>query len=253
MNIRKSILSIAFFMSAAITLTAAEGMWIPLFLKKLNEAEMKSLGMKIDAEDIYSVNRSSLKDAVVLWAKNKSEELINPSLSVTFIKRIEEVTDAALTGVTDDMDLKSRNEKIAQNIRAIRDTARREEWQNVEIKPFFKDNRYFMFIRETYSDVRLVGCPPVSVGKYGSETDNWVWPRHTGDFSVFRIYADKNNRPAAPSADNVPYRPDHFFPISLNGVKEGDFTLVFGFPGRTDEYLPAPALEQTANHRNPVR
>ena len=295
MNIRKSILSIAFFMSAAITLTAAEGMWIPLFLKKLNEAEMKSLGMKIDAEDIYSVNRSSLKDAVVLfgggctgevvspegllltnhhcgysviashstmennilqngfWAKNKSEELINPSLSVTFIKRIEEVTDAALTGVTDDMDLKSRNEKIAQNIRAIRDTARREEWQNVEIKPFFKDNRYFMFIRETYSDVRLVGCPPVSVGKYGSETDNWVWPRHTGDFSVFRIYADKNNRPAAPSEDNVPYRPDHFFPISINGIEEGDFTLVFGFPGRTDEYLPAPALEQTANHRNPVK
>ena len=295
MNIRKSILSIAFFMGAAITLTAAEGMWIPLFLKKLNETEMKSLGMKIDADDIYSVNHSSLKDAVVLfgggctgevvsaegllltnhhcgysviaahstmennilqngfWAKDKSEELINPSLSVTFIKRIEEVTEAALSGVTDDMDIAARNEKINQNLRAIRDTARREEWQNIEIKPFFKDNRYFMFIRETYSDVRLVGCPPVSVGKYGSETDNWVWPRHTGDFSVFRIYADKNNRPAAPSADNVPYRPDHFFPISLNGVKEGDFTLVFGFPGRTDEYLPAPALEQTANHRNPVK
>ena len=295
MNIRKSILSIAFFMSAAITLTAAEGMWIPLFLKKLNETEMKSLGMKIDADDIYSVNHSSLKDAVVLfgggctgevvspegllltnhhcgysviaahstmennilqngfWAKDKSEELINPSLSVTFIKRIEEVTDAALSGVTDDMDITTRNEKINQNLRAIRDTARREEWQNIEIKPFFKDNRYFMFIRETYNDVRLVGCPPVSVGKYGSETDNWVWPRHTGDFSVFRIYADKNNRPAAPSADNVPYRPDHYFPISLNGVKEGDFTLVFGFPGTTNEYLPAPALEQTANHRNPVK
>ena len=295
MNIRKSILSIAFFMSAAITLTAAEGMWIPLFLKKLNETEMKSLGMKIDADDIYSVNHSSLKDAVVLfgggctgevvspegllltnhhcgysviaahstmennilqngfWAKDKSEELINPSLSVTFIKRIEEVTDAALSGVTDDMDITTRNEKINQNIRVIRDTARREKWQNIEIKPFFKDNRYFMFIRETYNDVRLVGCPPVSVGKYGSETDNWVWPRHTGDFSVFRIYADKNNRPAAPSADNVPYRPDHYFPISLNGVKEGDFTLVFGFPGTTNEYLPAPALEQTANHRNPVK
>ncbi|MDD4819323.1 MAG: S46 family peptidase [Flavobacteriales bacterium] len=295
MNIKKIIVTALFALVFTGVSWGAEGMWIPLFLKKLNETEMKSLGMKISAEDIYSVNKSSLKDAVVLfgggctgevvspngllftnhhcgysviaahstiednilqngfWAKNRSEEKINPSLSVTFIKRIEDVTKDALKGVTDKMPINERNKKIKENLASIKKNAKVEAWQNVEIKPFFKDNQYFMFVRETYSDVRLVGCPPVSVGKYGSETDNWVWPRHTGDFSVFRIYADKNNRPAAPSADNVPYRPDHFFPISLNGVKENDFTLVFGFPGTTNEYLPAIALEQTANHRNPVK
>lgn len=274
---------------------AAEGMWIPLFLKKLNETEMKSLGMKISAEDIYSANRSGIKDAVVLFgggctgevvspegllltnhhcgysviaehstiennilengffARDKSEELVNPSLSVTFIKRIEEVTDEALKGVSGKMTPAERKSKIEANLEKIRKRARIEPWQNIEIKPFFKDNRYFMFIRETYTDVRLVGCPPVSVGKFGSETDNWVWPRHTGDFSVFRIYAGKDNHPAAPSPDNVPYRPDHYLPISLSGFDEGDFTLVFGFPGRTDEYLPAIALSQTAEARNPVK
>lgn len=274
---------------------AAEGMWIPLFLKKLNETEMKSLGMKISAEDIYSANRSGIKDAVVLFgggctgevvspegllltnhhcgysviaehstiennilengffARDKSEELVNQSLSVTFIKRIEEVTDEALKGVSGKMTPAERKSKIESNLEKIRKRARIEPWQNIEIKPFFKDNRYFMFIRETYTDVRLVGCPPVSVGKFGSETDNWVWPRHTGDFSVFRIYAGKDNHPAAPSPDNVPYRPDHYLPISLSGFDEGDFTLVFGFPGRTDEYLPAIALSQTAEARNPVK
>ena len=274
---------------------AAEGMWIPLFLKKLNETEMKSLGMKISAEDIYSANRSGIKDAVVLFgggctgevvspegllltnhhcgysviaehstiennilengffARDKSEELVNPSLSVTFIKRIEEVTDEALKGVSGKMTPAERKSKIESNLEKIRKRARIEPWQNIEIKPFFKDNRYFMFIRETYTYVRLVGCPPVSVGKFGSETDNWVWPRHTGDFSVFRIYAGKDNHPAAPSPDNVPYRPDHYLPISLSGFDEGDFTLVFGFPGRTDEYLPAIALSQTAEARNPVK
>ena len=274
---------------------AAEGMWIPLFLKKLNETEMKSLGMKISAEDIYSANRSGIKDAVVLFgggctgevvspegllltnhhcgysviaehstiennilengffARDKSEELVNPSLSVTFIKRIEEVTDEALKGVSGKMTPAERKSKIESNLEKIRKRARIEPWQNIEIKPFFKDNRYFMFIRETYTDVRLVGCPPVSVGKFGSETDNWVWPRHTGDFSVFRIYAGKDNHPAAPSPDNVPYRPDHYLPISLSGFDEGDFTLVFGFPGRTDEYLPAIALSHTEEARNPVK
>lgn len=187
------------------------------------------------------------------FARDRSEELVNPSLSVTFVKRIEEVTDEALKGVTGKMTAGERKQRINSNLGKIKKRARIEPWQNVEIKPFFKDNRYFMFVRETFSDVRLVGCPPVSVGKYGSETDNWVWPRHTGDFSVFRIYADRNNRPAAPSPDNVPYRPDHYLPVSLSGFEEGDFTLVFGFPGRTDEYLPAIALTHTAEARNPVK
>lgn len=272
----------------------AEGMWIPLFLKKLNESQMQSLGMRITAEDIYSVNHSSIKDAVVLfgggctgevvspegllltnhhcgysqiaahstlednilengfYARNRSEERINPSLSVTFIKRIEEVTDQALRGVKPSMSAEKRQEKIRENLERIRKEADIEPWQNVEVKSFFKDNRYFLFVRETFNDVRLVGCPPASVGKFGAETDNWVWPRHTGDFSVFRIYADRDNHPADPSPDNVPYRPDHYLPISLDGFSEGDFTLVFGFPGRTDEYLPGIALEQTIV-RNPIK
>lgn len=284
---------------AALTLCSApakatEGMWIPLFLKKLNESQMQSLGMRITAEDIYSVNRSSIKDAVVLfgggctgevvspegllltnhhcgysqiaahstlennilengfYARNRSEELVNPSLSVTFIKRIEEVTDQVLKGVKPSMSAEERDKKIRQNIERVKKTARIEPWQNVELKSFFKDNRYFLFVRETFNDVRLVGCPPASVGKFGAETDNWVWPRHTGDFSVFRIYADSNNRPADPSPDNVPYRPDHYLPVSLDGFQEGDFTLVFGFPGTTNEYLPGIALEQTMV-RNPVK
>ena len=273
---------------------AAEGMWIPLFLKKLNESQMQSLGMRITAEDIYSVNRSSIKDAVVLfgggctgevvspqgllltnhhcgysqiaahstlennilengfYARNRSEELINPSLSVTFIKRIEEVTDQVLKGVKPSMKAEERAKKIRQNIEHVKKTAKIEPWQNVELKSFFKDNRYFLFVRETFNDVRLVGCPPASVGKFGAETDNWIWPRHTGDFSVFRIYADRDNRPADPSPDNVPYRPDHYLPVSLDGFDEGDFTLVFGFPGTTNEYLPGIALEQTMV-RNPVK
>ncbi len=293
--LRKIVLSalVALFFSPAAF--AAEGMWIPLFLKKLNESQMQSLGMKISAEDIYSLNRSSIKDAVVLFgggctgevvspqgllltnhhcgysviashstldnnilengffAKDKSEELVNPSLSVTFVKRIEEVTDQVLKGVKESMSPAERQKKIKENIEKVKKDARIEKWQNVELKPFFKDNRYFLFVRETFNDVRLVGCPPASIGKFGSETDNWVWPRHTGDFSVFRIYADKDNRPADPSADNVPYRPDYFLPVSLGGISEDDFTLVFGFPGRTDEYLPGIALEQTANYRNPVK
>ena len=293
--LRKTILAACAALWLSFPAAAAEGMWIPLFLKKLNESQMQALGMKISAEDIYSVNRSSIKDAVVLFgggctgevvspegllltnhhcgysviaghstlddnilengffARNRSEERMNPSLSVTFIKRIEEVTDQALKGVKAAMTPQQRQDKIEANLKKIKKSAAVEKWQNVEIKPFFKDNRYFLFVRETFNDVRLVGCPPASVGKFGSETDNWVWPRHTGDFSVFRIYADRDNRPADPSEDNVPYRPDHYLPISLKGFDEGDFTLVFGFPGRTDEYLPGIALEQTANHRNPVK
>lgn len=293
--LRKIVLSALAALFFSLPAFAAEGMWIPLFLKKLNESQMQSLGMKISAEDIYSLNRSSIKDAVVLFgggctgevvspqgllltnhhcgysviashstldnniledgffAKDKSEELINPSLSVTFIKRIEEVTDQVLKGVKESMSPAEKQKKIKENIEKVKKNAKIEKWQNVELKPFFKDNRYFVFVRETFNDVRLVGCPPASVGKFGSETDNWVWPRHTGDFSVFRIYADKDNRPADPSADNVPYRPDYFLPISLRGISEDDFTLVFGFPGRTDEYLPGIALQQTADHRNPVK
>ena len=187
------------------------------------------------------------------WAKNYKEELPNEGLYIDFIVRIEDVTTQVLNGVTDEMSTKEKQSKIDSNSSQINKVASKEEWQKSKIKAFYKGNQYFLFITETFEDIRLVGAPPVSIGKFGSDTDNWVWPRHTGDFSMFRIYADKNNRPAKYHKDNVPYTPKHFLPISLDGVSEGDFTLVFGFPGRTNEYLPAVALEQITQKVNPSR
>lgn len=274
---------------------AGEGMWLPLLLKSLNEAEMKSMGMKMSAEDIYSVNQGSLKDAVVhfggfctgelisdqgllltnhhcgyeaiqahstleknylkdgFWAKNHEEELPNQGLFATFIIRIEDVTAQSLEGVGEDMSPAEKQSAIDRNLISIRQNAPRETWQDVFTRPFFEGNQYFLFITETYRDVRYVGSPPESIGKFGADTDNWVWPRHTGDFSVFRIYAGPDNKPADYSPDNRPMKPRHFFPVSLDGVDEGDFTLVFGFPGRTYQYLPSFALAQTADIIDPVR
>jgi hypothetical protein len=283
------------FIFSTFLAKANEGMWIPLFLKQLNEAEMKGLGMKLNAEDIYSVNKSSLKDAICqfgggctaelisntgllltnhhcgydaiqnhsslqnnylesgFWAMNKSQELQNQGLTATFIVRIEDVSEAALRGVSSDMSEKDRAATIAKNVALINKGAARESWEEVFVRPFYEGNQYFMFVTETFKDVRLVGAPPSAIGKFGNDTDNWAYPRHTGDFSMFRIYADKNNRPAEYSADNVPYTPKHFLPISLDGVEKGDFTMVYGFPGRTQEYLPAVAVEQIATKLNPAK
>ncbi|MCF8246436.1 MAG: S46 family peptidase [Saprospiraceae bacterium] len=291
---KKLILSLTFIFAARLVF-AVEGMWLPLLLGMLNETEMKSLGMKMTAEDIYSVNKGSLKDAIVqfgggctaevisgqgllltnhhcgfgqiqqhsslehnyledgFWAKTLKDELPNEGLTVTFISRIEDVTAAALVGVTDDMDKKTRQSTIDKNLDAIKKAAKMEAYEASMIRPFFNGNQYFMFVTITYKDIRLVGTPPSSIGKFGADTDNWVWPRHTGDFSMFRIYADKNNLPAEYSADNVPMKPKHFLPISLDGVAEGDFTLVFGFPGRTNEYLPSYAISQLADVLDPAR
>lgn len=271
------------------------GMWIPSLLEGSNEREMQLLGSKMTAKDIYDVNNSSLKDAVVhfnggctseiispngllltnhhcgfgaiqshstlehdylkdgFWAKNYEEELSNPSMDVTFIKRIDDVTSEVFNGVTATMDEASKMKIINQNIGKIAKAAQKEAWQNANIKSIYNGNQYLLFVTETFQDVRLVGAPPSSIGKFGADTDNWMWPRHTGDFSMFRIYADANNRPAKYSKDNVPYKPNHYLPISLDGVKEGDFTLVFGFPGRTNEYLPAVGVNQIANILNPAR
>lgn len=185
------------------------------------------------------------------WAKSLEEELPNPGLYVEFIVRIEDVTERVLEGVTDQMSEKEKQALITANSNAIEKSTPKEAWQGTKIKAFFNGNQYFLFVTERFEDVRLVGAPPSSIGKFGSDTDNWEWPRHTGDFSLFRIYADKNNRPAKYSKDNVPYKPKHFLPISLDGVEEGDFTMVFGFPGRTNEYLPAVAVEQIVEKINP--
>lgn len=269
------------------------GMWIPSLLEGMNETEMKSLGSKLTAKDIYDVNNSSLKDAIghfnggctseiisstglVLtnhhcgfgqiqshsslendylkdgfWAGNKAEELPNEGLYIEFIVSIKDVTKQALAGVTESMTEAEKQSQIDKNNNALQKEVEREAWQDTKVKGFYKGNQYFLFVTERFEDIRLVGAPPTSIGKFGSDTDNWVFPRHTGDFSLFRIYADANNRPATYSKDNVPYKPKHFLPVSLDGVAEGDFTMVFGFPGRTDEYLPAVAIEHITKEFNP--
>jgi len=185
------------------------------------------------------------------WAMNLAQELPNEGLYVEFIVRIEDVTTKVLNGVNDGMSVEVRQSFVDSNIDAVKKASVVEPWQGVKIKPFFKGNQYFLFVVERFEDIRLVGAPPTSIGKFGSDTDNWVWPRHTGDFSLFRIYANKNNRPAKYAAENVPYTPKHFLPVSLDGISEDDFTMVFGFPGRTNEYLPAVAIEQLTEKTNP--
>jgi len=196
-----------------------------------------------------SLENDYLKDG--FWAMSLEVELPNEGLYVEFIVRIEDVTEQVLKGVTDDMSLEQQQALINANANDVERKAQKEEWQGTKIKAFYKGNQYFLFVTERYEDIRLVGAPPSSIGKFGSDTDNWVWPRHTGDFSLFRIYADKNNRPAKYSKDNVPFRPKHYLPVSLDGVEEGDFTMVFGFPGTTNEYLPAVAVEQLVKKVNP--
>ncbi|MGK4566970.1 S46 family peptidase [Flavobacterium sp. 3HN19-14] len=271
------------------------GMWIPSLLNGMNEKEMKSLGMKMSASDIYDVNKSSLKDAVPqfnggctsevispkgllltnhhcgfdaiqnhssvehdyltdgFWAYKMEDELPNEGMVVTFIVKIEDVTKQVLSGVDALPSEKDKQAKIQENITALSASFPKESWQENKIRTFYEGNQYMLFVTETYKDIRLVGAPPSSIGKFGSDTDNWVWPRHTGDFSLFRIYADKNNRPANYSKDNVPYVPKTFLPVSLDGVKDDDFTMVFGYPGRTTEYLPAVAIAQIVNELNPAK
>ena len=282
----------------AILLTSAmafagEGMWIPMLLQ-YNEKEMQEMGMRITADDIYSINHSSLKDAIVLfgggctgeivsdygllltnhhcgydwiqkhssvehdyltdgfWAMDRSQELPCPGLTVTILREMRDVTDQVLYHVTEEMTEEKRQATIDQAIKDIIAEVEKTTNYKVSIKPFFLGNEYYLLLNEVFRDVRLVGCPPSNIGKFGGDTDNWVWPRHTGDFSVFRVYADKDGHPANYSADNVPYKPAQHLQISLKGADEGDFAFVFGYPARTSEYLPAVAVDQEANVIDPI-
>ena len=261
---------------------ADEGMWIPALLQK-NEAEMQAMGMKITADDIYSINHSSMKDAVVLfgggctaeivsdqgllltnhhcgfdwiqkhstvehdyltdgfWAMTLEEELPCPGLTAIMLKNMVDVTEKVLEGVTAQTTDEERAEIIKKNIDDIIEAVQKDTEYEVSIESFYIGNQYFLMYNEVFKDVRMVGAPPSNIGKFGGDTDNWVWPRHTGDFSIFRIYKD-----------NKPYTPDYHFNISLDGVEEGDFTFVFGYPARTNEYLPAVAVNQEANVVYPV-
>ncbi|MBL7891089.1 MAG: S46 family peptidase [Bacteroidia bacterium] len=275
-------------------LTADEGMWLPQFLKDLNEGEMQKLGCKLTADQIYSVNNSSLKDAIVLfgggctgemvsnegllltnhhcgygsiqshstvehnyldngfWAKNKGEELPTPGLTCTFVVRIDDVTKQVLNGVTDNMDEAERNKLIEKNCKTLEADAVKDTWYRARIRPYFYGNEYYMVVTETFKDIRLVGAPPQSIGKFGGETDNWMWPRHTGDFSVFRIYANEKNEPADYSASNKPFKPRNFLNVSLKGYQKGDFTMTYGFPGRTYEYLTSQGIRMITEISNPI-
>jgi len=197
-----------------------------------------------------SLENDYLKDG--FWAMSLEEELPNEGLFVEFIVSITDITEEILAVVTDDMTEKEKQSVIDKNANGLMKNWPREAWQDVKVKAFYKGNQYFLFVTERFEDIRLVGAPPTSIGKFGSDTDNWVFPRHTGDFSMFRIYADANNRPAKYSKDNKPYKPKHFLPVSLDGVEEGDFTMVFGFPGTTNEYLPAVAIEHITQEFNPT-
>ncbi len=272
---------------------AGEGMWIPMLLEQLNQKEMQAMGMNITTEDIYSLNQSSMKDAIVLfgrgctgeiisekgllltnhhcgfgqiqkhssvdhdyltdgfWAMSPEEELPNPGLTVTMMTEMRDVTGEVLNGVKEDMATADRIALIRENGKAIVEGFEKDSEYKAFIRSFFKGNQYYMIIVEIFKDIRLVGAPPSNIGKFGGDTDNWMWPRHTGDFSLFRIYVGPDGKPAEYAEDNVPYEPKYYFPISLDGVEEDDFTFVFGYPARTNEYLPSYAIDLVANVQNP--
>src|SRR5688572_23274612 len=198
-----------------------------------------------------TLDHNYIKDG--FWAKNHGEEIPNPGLFVTFIVRIDDVTHDVLKGVAAGLPENERQSIIDKNIAELRKNVKKETYQDVLVRGFFENNQYYLFVTETYRDVRLVGAPPSSIGNFGKDTDNWIWPRHTGDFSMFRIYAGKDNKPAAYSPDNIPYTPKKSLAISLDGVKAGDFTMVFGFPGRTMEYLHSSAVEQIMKVNDPAK
>ena len=278
-----------------LILSAKEGMWIPIFLKGALMDEMQLNGLKLSAEDIYDINQSSLKDAVVLfgggctaelisgegllltnhhcgygriqshsslendylkngfWAANKGEELTNPGLTATIIDRMKDATKDVMNGVTDGMSSEEREALIKKNIDAMIKKYEAEYNMKAFVRSFYFGNQYLLFLAREFKDVRLVGAPPSSIGKYGHDTDNWVWPRHTGDFSLFRIYANAENEPAEINESNVPYKPKYHLPISLDGYEKGDFTMVYGFPARTSEYLTASAVDHIINVSNPIK
>ena len=279
MKARISIILTALLTLAGMTAKADEGMWLPSLISQ-RISDMQEKGFRLSAEDIYDINEASLKDAVVLfgrgctgelispegllltnhhcgysqiqqhssvehdylkdgfWAMSREEELPNKGLTVSFLERMDDVTSQVLNGYTPDMSEEQRVELVKKNSQTlIEDAVKEGNGLRATVEALYYGNQYFLFLYREYADVRLVGAPPSSIGKFGGDTDNWMWPRHTGDFSMFRIYADKDNNPAPYSKDNVPYKPKKYFHISTKGVQEGDFTFIYGFPGRTQEYI----------------
>jgi len=290
-KISSIILSVIFSFSAI----ADEGMWLPQLIKVMNEKDMTSSGLKLTAEDLYSVNNSSLKDAIVslgggsctaemisaeglmltnhhcaygsiqehsslsndylkdgFWAMNRNEELNNEGLTASFLVSIEDVTERINNELNNDMSEKERRAKIQELSKLIESEKTEENHYDAKVKSFFGGNDFYVLTYETFTDVRLVGAPPSSIGKFGGDTDNWMWPRHTGDFALYRIYCGTDGKPANYSVDNVPYKPKHHLPIQLDGVENGDYTMIFGYPGSTDRYLTSFGIEQALDIKNPT-
>ncbi|MBT6013334.1 MAG: S46 family peptidase [Flavobacteriales bacterium] len=290
----KRISSIVLLFSISFSVAKAdEGMWLPQLLQAMNEDDMKSSGLQLSAEDLYDINNSSLKDAIVslggfctgemisaeglmltnhhcgfdviqthstvandylkdgFWAMSRDEELPNEGLFASFLVSIESVTDRVLEELGE-LDEAERNSAL----RAIFNTIVTEKTEgtnyNARVKPFFGGNEFYLMTYITYNDVRLVGAPPSSIGKFGGDTDNWMWPRHTGDFSLFRVYCAPDGSPAEYSEENIPFTPKHHLPIQLDGVDNGDYTMIFGFPGSTDRYLTSYGIELALDQSNPT-
>ena len=292
---KRKFLLLLVLLAAIQPLKADEGMWLPALISQ-RIADMQAKGFKLTAEDVYSINQASLKDAIVLfgggctgeivsnegllltnhhcgysyiqrhssvehdylkdgfWAMSRKEELPNRGLTVSFLERMEDVTDAVLKGYKPSMTEEERADLVRRNSEEIRKKAvEGGKGLRADVEALYYGNQYFLFVYKIYRDVRLVGAPPSSIGKFGGETDNWMWPRHTGDFSIFRIYAGKDNEPADYSEDNVPYRPKKFFTISRAGVKEGDFTFVYGCPGSTKEYVTSDEVQYVGEVSDPQK
>ncbi len=287
-----SALVVALVIGFTGTLKADEGMWLLPLIKKLNIEKMQEKGLQLSAEDIYSVNQSSLKDAIVIfgggctgelisdqgliltnhhcgygkiqelssvennyledgfWAKSLEEEIPTPGLSVTFMKRMEDVTEKIEAGLTETMTEDERRNAVDSISSQIADSVKGDTHYRALVRDFYGGNQYYLIVYEVFNDVRFVGAPPSSIGKFGHDTDNWMWPRHTGDFAMFRVYADADGNPAEYSADNKPLKPAHHLPISLKGYKKDDFAMTLGFPGSTERYLTSWGIDERMNIYN---
>ena len=279
---------------AAFPVKADEGMWFLMFIERLNHRDMQKMGLQLTAEEIYSINNHSLKDAIVqfnggctaeiiskeglvltnhhcgydkiaevssaennylkngFWAATKKDELKPKSLSVRFFVRMDDVTKRILSKVNDSMTEAERNKAIQQEMAVIEKENNEGGKYTVSVRPFFQGNEYYYFVYQDFQDVRLVGTPQESIGKFGGDTDNWEWPRHTGDFSLFRVYTDKDGNPADYSEDNIPLKPKHHLPVSMAGYKENDFAMILGYPGRTNRWMPAAGIEQNVKFAYPA-
>lgn len=279
---------------AAFPVKADEGMWFLMFIERLNHRDMQKMGLQLTAEEIYSINNHSLKDAIVqfnggctaeiiskeglvltnhhcgydkiaevssaennylkngFWAATKKDELKPKSLSVRFFVRMDDVTKRILSKVNDSMTEAERNKAIQQEMAVIEKENNEDGKYTVSVRPFFQGNEYYYFVYQDFQDVRLVGTPQESIGKFGGDTDNWEWPRHTGDFSLFRVYTDKDGNPADYSEDNIPLKPKHHLPVSMAGYKENDFAMILGYPGRTNRWMPAAGIEQNVKFAYPA-